>query len=126
MENGKRRSCAVITRFGRELTDEGYKACTRMIGNSYPEQNNGEGILFFTGAELNSMENMVKLMETNPGMYLVLSMEDGLRLLPSGEGNMEGYVSVFEEAIKEKTFNTSWELLDAFLKEMERYKPSAG
>lgn len=112
----------MVTRFGRELTDEGYRACTRMIDNSYPEQKDGNGILFLVGAELNSLKNMAGLMTKTPDIYLILSTEDGLRLLPSGEGNMEGYVSIFEEAIKEKTFHTSWELLDAFLKEMETYK----
>ena len=119
----KKRICAVITRFGRELTNEGYAACTRMIDNSYPE-GKGNGILFLAGGELNDLGNMISLMKKTPDLYLVMALEKGLRLLPSGKGTMEDYASVFEEAVNEKTFCTSWELLSAFLKEMEKHEPS--
>ena len=62
-------------------------------------------------------------MKKTPDLYLVLALEKGLRLLPSGKGTMEDYASVFEEAVNEKTFCTSWELLSAFLKEMEEHEP---
>lgn len=116
----RKAACAVITRFGRELNDEGCKACARMVSNSYPQYADTEsGVILLSGSELNDLENMLGLMEKDPCMFLVLSTEEGLRLLPSGPDNTKDYIPVFEEAIEEKTFTKTWNLLAAFVKEME-------
>lgn len=119
--NGKRAkslTCAVITRFGQGLNDEGCQACIRMISNSYPEYAADKEILLLSGPELNNLENMTELIQKNQDMFLVLSADTGLRLLPSGPEHLKDYIPVFEEAVRERTFVKTWDLLDAFIKAM--------
>lgn len=117
----KKATCALVTKLGYGLNAAGCAACVRMIKNSYPEQKdlNTDGILVFSGSELNVPENMLDLMKKNPDMYLILSVNDELRLLPSGPDNLKDYIPVFEEVIKEKTYGSSWELLNAFAQAMD-------
>lgn len=119
--NGQRTkslTCVVVTRFGHGLNDEGCQACIRMIGNSYPEYAAGKEILLLSDPELNNLENMSGLIQKDQDMFLILLTETGLRLLPSGPDHLKDYIPVFEEAVRERTFTKTWDLLDAFIKAM--------
>lgn len=125
-QNKDSRICVVLTSSGISMTDEGYKGCIQMMNDCYPEGKN-EHNLFLAGKDMNDIAKLSGIMKKRPYLYLVISQNEGtsdeaLRLIPSGPDFTPDLAEVADEAVENGTFQSSWELFDAFLKAIEESK----
>ena len=96
----------IITKQGKNYTEEGMKYVKEQLEKRYNEKNE---LIFFAGTEYNKPKNLLAALKDNNNAYVIVSFDEGIAYFPKTDIPL--ICKNMQLAVDNNYDDTSWEIL---------------